>query len=177
MPASKSKAKGPVKHWAQRIGQSKAKGMLMGFRSGLEGNNAKHLEALQVPVLYETFAIPYVVPQKAHRYTPDFLLPNGIIVETKGIWDATDRAKHLLVKLQYPELDIRVVFTRGKAPIYPGSATTCAEWADKHGFVWAEKLIPESWVREAGPSVRPEAVLAKGPVGYEAILKMEPRKR
>lgn len=151
--------------------------MLMGFRSGLEGNNAKHLEALRVPVLYETFAIPYVIPQKVHRYTPDFLLPNGIIVETKGIWDATDRAKHLFIKVQYPELDIRIVFTRGKAPIYPGSSTTCAEWAEKHGYKWAEKLIPTEWTREPGPERKPEAVLAEGPAGYDTILKMETRRK
>lgn len=151
--------------------------MLMGFRSGLEGNNAKHLEALLVPVLYETFAIPYVVPQKVHRYTPDFLLPNGIIVETKGIWDATDRAKHLFIRVQYPELDIRLVFTRGKAPIYPGSATTCSEWAEKHGYQWAEKLIPEEWTRETGPARKPEAVLRDGPIGYDTILKMETRRK
>lgn len=166
-----------IKHWSQRAAQSKAKGLLCGFRSGLEEKNAQRLEAQGVPVQYETLRIPYVIPQKVHHYTPDFLLPNGIIVETKGVWDATDRAKHLFIKLQYPELDIRIVFTRGKSPIYPGSATTCAEWAEKHGFKWAEKLIPDDWVREAGPAVRPEVILAAGPQGYGDIIHIKTKRK
>lgn len=164
-------------HWSDRVNVNKAKGLQAGFRSGLEGANAKHLEALGEPVLYETFRIPYVIPQKVHHYTPDFRLSNGIIVETKGVWDATDRAKHLFIKLQYPGLDIRLVFSRGKSPINPGSATTCAAWADKHGFKWAEKLIPEAWLREPGPPVDPDVVLLAGPVGYQQILNMERKRR
>lgn len=101
-----------------------------------------------------------------HHYTPDFLLPNGIIVETKGLWVMQDRAKHLLVKAQYPELDIRLVFSRGKTPISPGAKTTCAEWAEKHGYRWHEKLIPIEWAKEAGPARHPSVVLKAGPLGY-----------
>ena len=44
-------------------------------------------------------------------YTPDFLLPNGIIIETKGRFTPEDRRKHLLIKKQHPDLDIRFVFS------------------------------------------------------------------
>lgn len=147
------------------------------YRSGLEDKNAKHLQALGEPVHYETFKVRYVVPAIVHSYTVDFRLRNGILVETKGIWDATDRAKHLYVRTQYPELDIRLVFTRAHSPIYKGSPTTYADWAEKHGMVWAEKLIPEAWTKEQGPARAPEDVIKAGPLGYRETLNMEVKRR
>ncbi len=76
-------------------------GRALGFRSGLEEKNAAHIEkVLGVPALYETIKIRYAVPMSWHYYTPDFLLPNGVIVETKGRFLPADRAKHLLVREQ-----------------------------------------------------------------------------
>ncbi len=34
--------------------------------------------------MYEGYTLRYTVPAKVGRYTPDFLLPNGIVIETKG---------------------------------------------------------------------------------------------
>ena len=120
-----------------------------GFKSGLEAKVAKQIEEVTgEPALYETRVIPYSKPARTHRYKPDFILPNGIIIESKGIFDAADREKHLLVKDQYPELDIRFVFSRSEASIYPKSPTTLAMWCKKHGFKFADKLIPTSWFRE-----------------------------
>lgn len=163
-----------ARHWAPRT-RSAARGLAHGYRSGLEDRNAKHLEALGEPVLFEVFKVPYVIPTTLHHYTVDFRLKNGILVETKGIWDAKDRAKHLFVRTQYPALDIRLVFDNPKTKIAPSSATTVTEWADKHGFTWAVKTIPEAWVREPGPDVQPEAVLKQGPVGYADFFKKEKR--
>lgn len=98
---------------------------------------------------YEKLKIKYTVPERVATYTPDFvLLENGIIVESKGIFDAEDRQKHILIKDQHPDLDIRLVFSRANTPIYKGSPTTHAKWAEKHGFKFAEKLVPEAWMRE-----------------------------
>lgn len=138
-------------------------GLRYGFRSGLEEALADQIKAAGHPVLFELFKINYVVPEQTRRYTPDFELGNGIIVEAKGIWDATDRAKMLLVRAQYPELDIRMIFHRAKQAINPGSQTSCAQWADKHGIKWAEKHIPESWFAEPGPKRKPREVLKNGP--------------
>ena len=140
--------------------------MRLGFRSGLEGSNAQLLEREKVPVLYEQFKIRYIVPQSFHTYTPDFELPNGIIIETKGVWDAKDRAKMLLVRAQYPDLDIRMVFSRSKAPIAKGSKTTMAQFCEANGIKYADKLIPLEWLKEAGPKLRPAEALKLGPVGY-----------
>lgn len=119
-----------------------------GFRSGLEKRVADDLLSRGTPYLYEKLKISYSVPQRQATYTPDFVLENGIIVEAKGVFDTQDRAKHLLVKEQHPELDIRFVFQRGNQPIYKGSPTTHGAWCDKHGFQWAEKLIPPAWAKE-----------------------------
>lgn len=123
-----------------------------------------------MPVRFETFRLPYVVPEKRHFYTPDFLLPNMILVEAKGIFDSTDRAKHLFVKAQFPELDIRFVFTRSAAPINPGSKTTLADWCLKYGYKFADKQIPPEWFNEP-PKEDPREIIKRGPYGYVRNLK------
>lgn len=144
-------------------GVSADAGIRHGFRSGLEAKNADWIEAHHQPVLFEQFRIPYLVPEHLRHYTPDFELANGIIVETKGIFDTTDRAKHLLVKNQWPELDIRFVFSRAAAKINPGSKTSLGDWATAFGYRWAEKLIPMSWLTEPGPPIKPRVILGRTP--------------
>lgn len=129
------------------------------FRSGLETKTAAALEALGIPVAFETFKLPYTIPETRHYYTPDFLLPNGIIIETKGIFDTADRNKHILIHQEWPELDIRFVFYRASTPLYKGSPTTYADWADQHGFRYANRAIPEAWLKERGPKRSPKQVL------------------
>ena len=119
-----------------------------GYRSGLEDDIAKQLEAMRVKYTYEELKISYTVPESKHKYTPDFQLPNGIIVETKGRFVTADRKKHLLVKQQHPELDIRFVFSNPRCRISKISKTTYADWCDKYGFKYAAKMIPEEWINE-----------------------------
>lgn len=119
-----------------------------GYRSGLEERIAQELLEAGVGFTYEDQVIHYVKPQKVARYTPDFVLDNGIIVETKGRFLTADRQKHLLVKTQHPELDIRFVFSRSKERISKKSKTTYADWCEKHGFRYADVSIPESWLKE-----------------------------
>ncbi len=118
------------------------------FRSGLEDKVSKQLEAKGVNFEYEQWRIPYVIPASDHHYTPDFLLPNGIFVETKGLWESDDRKKHLLIKEQYPDLDIRFVFTSSRSKLYKGSPTSYAEFCEKRGIKFADKLIPAEWLKE-----------------------------
>jgi hypothetical protein len=128
------------------VGTSKA--IKNGYRSGLEDKIADQLKSLSVPVKYEERKITYSVPESLHTYTPDFELPNGIIIESKGRFVAADRKKHLLIKQQRPILDIRFVFSNSKAKINKGSKTSYADWCDKFGFLYADKLIPEGWINE-----------------------------
>ena len=74
-----------------------------GYRSGLEDRISKQLKAAKVPVKYEEMKIEYHI-NETRRYTPDFELPNGIIIESKGRFVQADRKKHLLIKKQHPEL-------------------------------------------------------------------------
>lgn len=117
-----------------------------GFRSGLEKRIADDLKARGVLFEYETLKIKYNVPEREATYTPDVLLPNGVILEIKGIFDTADRQKHLLIKKQRPELDIRFLFGCASAKLYKGSPTTYAMWCEKNGFLWCEKTVPTDWL-------------------------------
>jgi hypothetical protein len=118
-----------------------------GYRSGLEQDTAKFLKKKGVKFTYEEFKIKWVDP-KTKTYTPDFVLENGIIIETKGRFISPDRAKHLAVRDQYPDLDIRFVFTNSKTKLYKGSKTTYGMWCDRYGFKYADRLIPDAWLKE-----------------------------
>tara|TARA_R110000822_G_scaffold35608_4_gene100387 strand:+ start:1373 stop:1774 length:402 start_codon:yes stop_codon:yes gene_type:complete len=124
-------------------------GLKHGYRSGLEDRISEQLKGLSVPFKYEKFKIKYEV-HETRTYTPDFELPNGIIVESKGRFVPDDRKKHLLVKKQHPELDIRFVFSNSKAKIRKGSKTSYGDWCDKNGYIFADKLIPEDWIKQDG---------------------------
>ncbi len=119
-----------------------------GYRSGFEHKVSDQLKENKIKFGYETTVIDYIKPETKHTYTIDFTLPNGILVETKGRWVPEDRKKHLLIKKQHPELDIRMVFMSGKTKIRKGSKTTYGMFCDKHDILWAEKTIPESWFSE-----------------------------
>ena len=70
----------------------------MAFRSGLEEKVADLLVDLGVKYEYESTKVDYVI---SHIYTPDFVLPNGVVLECKGYWDAADRRKIKTVKQQH----------------------------------------------------------------------------
>jgi hypothetical protein len=132
-------------------------GRKYGFRSGLEETNAKGLEALGVPFTYEEERIEYTKPARKARYTPDFIVRENVdgtprkkplIIETKGRFLTADRQKHLMIKDQYPELDIRFVFNNPNARISKQSKTTYAMWCEKHGFQYAKGMIPAEWLQE-----------------------------
>lgn len=124
------------------------------YRSGLEDKVSEQLKNAGVDAKYEKYTIPYTIPASSHTYTPDFVLPNGIIVETKGIFSVEDRKKHLLLQEQYPKLDIRFVFSNSKTKLYKGSKTTYAEWCAKNNFKYADKWIPETWFKERKKSMK-----------------------
>lgn len=119
------------------------------YRSGLEDETVKYLKKVQKKVRYEELLIEWE-DLKYRTYKPDFELDNGIIIETKGMFTADDRRKHLEIQRQHPELDIRFVFSNAKAKINKGAKTRNFEWCEKHGFPWAHRVIPEEWLKETG---------------------------
>ena len=123
------------------------------YRSGLEKEVTAFLQQRQKKVRYEELVIEWE-DLRYRTYTPDFMLDNGIIIETKGMFDSEDRRKHLEVKKQHPTLDIRFVFSNANAKLYKGSKTTYADWCDKNGFLWAHRVIPEDWLKEEGTVIK-----------------------
>ena len=117
------------------------------FRSKFEAAVAASLVKRGLGYDYETQALPYIIKAV---YTPDFILANGVIVETKGVFDQDDRRKMLAVREAHPHLDIRLCFQRAdvklsKAP----KSLTYWQWAERHGFLWCEGHIPTSWFTNA----------------------------
>jgi len=112
--------------------------------SRFEAEVNAELEANGIFNAGKTEPIPYDINAK---YVPDFVLPNGIIIETKGWFPPEDRRKMANVKRCHPELDIRFIFLKDQ-PITKGSKTLYSTWAEKHGFPWALKTIPVDWIYE-----------------------------
>ena len=140
-------------------------GLRNGYRSGLEEAVADQLRQLGISVDYENLKIKFIQPSKVRTYTPDFVLPNGIIIETKGRFTSADRQKHLLVQDQFPELDIRFVFSNPNQKINKTSKTSYALWCEKHGFIYAKESIPVAWLKE-----RKKEIPLDGDVLYRKVM-------
>lgn len=112
-----------------------------GYRSGFERTLANDLKMDKVLFTYESERIPYILHS---TYSPDFVLPSGIIVEAKGVLSVEDKRKMVAVKQQHPHLDIRFVFMKADNKI-PRTKQTHGEWATKNGFIWADGTIPKEW--------------------------------
>ena len=122
------------------------------YRSGLEKEVAAYLRKTQKKVRYEVLKVEWE-DLRYRTYTPDFVLDNGIIIETKGIFDSEDRRKHREIQRQHPELDIRFVFSNAKAKLYKGAKSRYFNWCDQHKFQWANRVIPEDWLKEKGKEI------------------------
>ena len=69
-----------------------------GYRSGLEYNISLYLKRLKHKYDYESIKIEWE-DVYYRTYTPDFILNNGIIIETKGRFRTDERKKHLCITL------------------------------------------------------------------------------
>ena len=126
---------------------AKQVGLKYGFRSGLEEWIARQLTREGIDPKFESLKLPYRL-EKNCTYTPDFPVGKKIIIETKGRFQTADRMKMLLVQQQHPEYEFRFVFSNSKAKISKVSNTTYARWCEKNGFLYADKMIPDSWITE-----------------------------
>ena len=116
------------------------------FRSKLEEKVADLLEGLGVSYEYEPEKLSYTIE---HNYTPDFVLPNYVYLETKGYWDPADRRKVLAVKRDNPDIDLRMVFQSPYNTISRKSKTTYAQWCEKLKIPWTSfNNIPLDWLIE-----------------------------
>lgn len=123
-----------------------------GWRSGLEETLAADLKSKGIDYEYEQHVLKFEVPSRIARYTPDFYIKTKsgktIIVESKGQFKVANRQSMILVKKQHPDIDLRFVFSRSEDTISKTSKTTYAMWCDKHGFLYADRTVPEGWLNE-----------------------------
>lgn len=134
----------------KRFFNKRQRARIKGYRSGLEDDLAVFLSDIKVEAEYEKEKIKYVVPASNHSYTPDFKV-NGIYLETKGRFVSADKKKHLLIKAQHPNLDIRFIFSNPNATSSKREKTTYGEWCLKHGFKYCSIKDVETiyrWVNE-----------------------------
>jgi len=114
------------------------------FRSQLEEKVADLLVELNIDYDYETERIPYTIQ---HHYTPDFILPNGVVLECKGYWESSDRRKIKQIVKDNPDLDLRMVFQAPFNKISKKSKTTYAQWCDRLKIPWCAYYdIPIDWL-------------------------------
>ena len=132
-----------------------------GYRSGLEFKISIALDTIKYKYEYESIKIEW--EDLAYRtYTPDFILRNGIIIETKGRFLAVDRRKHLAIQRQQPHLDIRFVFTNSRSKLRKGAKSSYGQWCDKYGFRYYDRIIPEDWLKEKGKNKHPNFIKFSG---------------
>ena len=128
-----------------------------GYRSGLEIKVKDYLKERKVAFKYEAIKIEWE-DLMYRTYTPDFILPNGIIVEVKGRFTSDDRRKHVLIKKQHPDLDIRFVFENSSRKLSKGAKSSYATWCEKNKFLYADRVIPEEWLKEKGKDIHPDFI-------------------
>jgi len=113
----------------------------------LELKVSQYLDNYRIKYKYEAIKIEW--EDLAYRtYTPDFVLKNNIIIETKGMFTAADRRKHLCIRKQHPELDIRFVFENSRRKLRKGATSTYGQWCIRYGFQYYDRIIPENWLKE-----------------------------
>lgn len=133
------------------------------FNSGLEDKFAEHLRDLGIPHDYERDKITYVKPITKSQclecgskhcgqnrvYTPDFFLPDGVVIELKGYLDQTLRAQFRLIRDQHPGLDLRFIFQQDNVIKYrSGNTERYSQWAKDLGYpywICKKEFPPKEW--------------------------------
>ena len=119
------------------------------FRSSLEARIGEQLTEEKTQFDYESEKLPYVIEAK---YTPDFILKKAdgtpMYIEVKGYFTPEDRRKILAVREANPGIDLRFVFSSWSTKLRKGSKTTYGGWCEKHGFLFAQGLVPVEWTNE-----------------------------
>lgn len=115
------------------------------MRSKFEKKVAAKLKRLSQPFSYEDGKYPYIL---RGNYIPDFVLPNGTVIEVKGYLDYDDRRKMLAVKEANPNLKIVFLFMKPHQKMSKRQQTH-AEWAEEHGFEWIDiDKLNKKWLKQ-----------------------------
>lgn len=134
------------KRTPEQIEAAKKKKEKLGkYKNPLEQKVGNQIQESGLEDNYERDLIRYIQPEKKRTYRPDFPLDNGIIIEVKGQFVREDRYKHLWIKEQHPDKDIRFIFQNSKTKC-EASEKTYGEWCEEYGFLYADKVIPKEWL-------------------------------
>ena len=118
-----------------------------GFKSKFEASVAEWFEQNNLLYEYEPCHLKYTVPSVERKYTPDWRV-NNTFIETKGLFKYEDMRKMLLLKEQYPDTPILLIFQNSKSKIRKGSPTTYGQWATKHNFKWTDwKTLTKEFIK------------------------------
>ena len=132
-----------------------------GYRSAFEHDIAKDLKARGIEFNYETETCTYELKLsggrcqecgskrvgRVHKYTPDFVLPNGIRVEAKGRLCSRDRTKlrSIWEQKRCPGLHLLFQADNWTTNLHKQRYSS---WAKQVGIPYAVgKTIPDSWVK------------------------------
>ena len=131
------------------------------MRSKFEVRIAKELKDAGVKYEYESIQLEYEEPLRRNNakcgacgskdlrrigwYTPDFVLSNGIILETKGRFTAADRRKMLSVINDHPDERIVMLFMRDNK-IHKNSTTHYSDWCMEHDIEYAVGHPLKEWL-------------------------------
>ena len=77
-------------------------------------------------------------------YYPDFVLPNGVVIEAKGYFRLGNKQKYRQIKKCFPALDLLIVFQEPTGV----TAGENGAWCRKYKITFASKQIPEAWFME-----------------------------
>jgi len=114
------------------------------FKSGLE---KKAFAQMPLGTSYEDTKLKYTV---IHEYRPDFTIAPNTYIETKGRFLSADRAKHLYIREQHPEVKVYFLFGNAENKLTKSSKTSYADWCTKYGFEYADfykQGIPKEWFK------------------------------
>jgi hypothetical protein len=131
------------------------------YKSKFEARIAAYLKKMKVPFEYEARTYKYKSRPRMsarcgecgskniyvdRRYTPDFFLKNGVIIESKGKWAAKDRYKMLDVREANPTLNVRMLFMSDNK-ISKVSKTRYSRWCEDNNIIYAVGTIPKEWLK------------------------------
>jgi hypothetical protein len=135
------------------------------FRSALEAGIAAQLEAAGVEYQYEPYKLEYKrrvtsgvcdscgrspVSQR-RKYLPDFVVGSAdqpTIIEVKGYFPPSERAKLVAIRSANPASDIRLVFGADNKLARKKDDRRYSDWCTEHEFKYAVRIIPKSWLKE-----------------------------
>ena len=116
-------------------------------RSCCERDTDKYLKKKGIKFTYEKERITWL-NVKTRYYKHDCILENGMLIKIKGCVVSKERRKYVEIRQQPPDLDLRFGFQNSRIKLYKRAKVGYSDWCERHGFKYAEKVIPDEWLEE-----------------------------